>query len=109
MADFGTAKQTWSSILRDKVNYRGNKTFSRVQPNASALKLLSANPQRIQAMIQNIGSGHDAYLGNDDTVSSTTGILLTTGAAIFVDNFSIDAWWAIGSGGAADLRIIEIS
>ncbi len=107
--DYGTARQQWKSILGGGVNYRGNKVITRVQPNASALQLLAANPQRIQCMIQNISGAHDCYLGNDNTVSSTTGILLANGAAIFIDNFSIDAWWAIGSGGAADLRIIEIS
>lgn len=55
--------------------------------------------------IQNLGPA-DVYIGNDNTVSSTTGIKLAVGAtysrALWVNWVDV---WAVTAAGTADLRI----
>ena len=83
------------------------KTFSAVTATTTAAAALVANTSRITAMIQNI-SATDCYLGKDNTLTTSNGILLAAGAAL-VDDDSTDAWWSRTASGTASLRIVEVA
>lgn len=87
---------------------RGSKTLSNATPTDSAAsQVIAANANRLSVIIYN-ASGGTVYLGEDNTVSATTGIPLVDGTAI-TDQSSTDAWYArCASGVAGDLRIIEV-
>jgi hypothetical protein len=84
---------------------KGTKTVTAIAPTGAADPVLAANTSRISALIQNVGSVN-VYLGKDNTVTSSTGILLIAGASM-EDTESTDAWWAIVASGTGDLRVIE--
>lgn len=98
--------QYWSQVAAGSVNYRGEKTITTAAPDTTPAQVLPVNIQRIAVTIQNVGSV-DVYLGTDDTVSSSNGLLLKAGSYIS-DDSSIDAWWAVAASGTADLRIVEV-
>ena len=87
--------------------WKGTKTFTDPAPTNTAAVALAANSSRITAVIQNVGTV-DVYIGKDNTVTTTNGLLLAAGASL-TDDSSTDAWWGITASGTADLRILEVA
>lgn len=101
-----TVEQIWGQVAAGQVNYRGVKTVSAVTANGTAALVKAENLKRLCIMIYNAGAA-DAYLGPDDTVTTSSGMLLKSGS-ILTDVSSADAWWVITAGSTADIRIIEV-
>lgn len=89
------------------VGAAGTKTFAAAPCNTSADELVAANATRLSVTIQNVGTV-PAYLGKDNTVTTSTGLYLAAGASLD-DTASRDAWWGITASGTADLRVCEVS
>lgn len=91
---------------------RGSKSApTTVTVGAAAVQVLAANANRKSALFVQLGTG-TVYLGRDTTVTTANGIPLqpasgTTPGGSLADTTSTDAWWAIGSAGGQDLRVLE--
>ena len=71
---------------------------------------IAATPlaSRLRIEVQNLGS-QDAYIGEDNTVLTTTGILLPKGSS-YESSFGATAnMWVITASGTADLRVAEFA
>jgi len=88
-------------------NYGTTKQFSTAQPTTTAAQLLPTNDKRVSVLIWNNGTA-TVYLGNDATVTPTTGFPLGAGLGL-EDNQSSDPWWAVTSSGTGDLRIVKVT
>lgn len=100
-------KQYKSQVNNGSVALKGVKTITKVSPTVgAALSLCAANVNRTCVILQNV-SANDCYIGPDNTVTTATGFYLKAGTS-FIDIYSADAWWGIGSGGTADIRIVVI-
>lgn len=86
---------------------RGSKTVGAVSVSDSATEVVAANADRKLVIIQNLGAA-TVYLGEDSSVTTTSGIELVTGA-VLTDEHSADAWYGITESGSADLRVVEVS
>lgn len=74
----------------------------------SVVKILEKNPNRVSALVRHTSTG-SLYLGFDQSVSSTNGLLLNQ-----YDSYEINQLnnytgeiWAIASASSQDVRIIE--
>lgn len=85
----------------------GTKTFTDPAPTTIAASIVAASATRFSVTIQNAGAV-DCYLGKDNTVTASTGLLLAAGATL-TDDSTVDAWWAITAAGTADLRILVVA
>lgn len=96
-----------SGSATENLGFTGSKTFSDPAPTSTAASVLAANTSRKSCIIQNVGTV-DVYLGKDNTVTTTNGLLLAAGQWI-TDETSTDAWWGITASGTADLRVCEVA
>ena len=83
--------------------------FTTVTVGASATLIVAANPQRISIIIVNTGTP-TVYIGQDNTVLSSTGIPLKTDMNLTEDSggqkvYCGDIWGICGS--SSDVRVWE--
>lgn len=71
---------------------------------------IAASPlsARLRMVIQNLGN-QDIYLGEDNTVTTSTGIKLPKGSSMDMKFGETANVWAITASGTADLRVAEFS
>jgi hypothetical protein len=63
---------------------------------------------RDKILIQNLGS-QDVYVGEDNTVTTSTGFLLPKGASYVEEIGETPNIWVITNSGSADLRVVELA
>lgn len=78
-----------------------------VTVTTSATLLAAGNTGRRQCMLQNVGT-QDVWLGSDNTVTVSTGVLLAAGGGILTDTMSPDAWYGIVASGTSDVRVLRL-
>jgi len=69
---------------------------------------IAATPlaNRVKMIIQNVGN-QDVFLGEDNTVTTSTGMSLSKGSSIEMEYGATANIWAITASGTADLRVAE--
>lgn len=88
--------------------------YGNVAVAGTAIKLLSANPNRQEMRLINYSTAPDAFWGTDANVTTTTGFPIFSGseqdASRGMGSMYLGDVWAISSGspGSADIRILEI-
>ncbi len=87
---------------------RGIKVSTKVDISFDEAKeVCGENRARLALIISNAGP-NTVYLGADNQVTESDGLPLASGATL-VDEWSLDAWYAIASPGeSASLRVVEI-
>lgn len=84
----------------------GHRASSTMTVTTSKRALLVENPRRVTAFIQNQGSVM-VYLGKS-SVAVRDGFVLGPGSS-FVDDVSIDEWWAVAASDSATVHCIEVT
>lgn len=88
--------------------------YGNVAVGNTAIKLISANPNRQEFRLINYGISPDAFWGTDSNVTTTTGFPIFSGSeqdsSRGMGSMYLGDVWAISSGspGSADIRVLEI-
>lgn len=82
-------------------------TFSKIDVTTVATKILAINGNRKSALVVNRGTA-DIYLGADNTVTSTTGVLFRPQEQLTFTG-DADEVWAIASSGTQPVHIVEVA
>lgn len=82
-----------------------NVTATNETVGTSAASLVSARVARTQLVIYNNGSVA-IYIGGDDNVDTDSGLVINTGSALSLDQFS-GAIYAISGTASQDVRVLE--
>ena len=77
-----------------------------VSVTTSATQLLSSPPAQLRGIFIHPTNG-TIYIGGS-TVTTTTGIPLTSGSTLYVENPQGTTWYAIGSG-TVDVRVLPVT
>lgn len=81
---------------------KGVPTRSRNNTISAAVSVLAANPDRLSAIFQNVGTT-DVWIAPVNTVSASIGFKLEPGRSL-VDNVTTSQWWAF----CASTGLLEI-
>lgn len=74
--------------------------------STTAEVVIASNASRIYAEVKNSDSTISMYIGDDNTVSSTTGHLLAAGATFGFENYT-GAVWAVAASGTPTITFVE--
>ena len=88
-------------------NAKGDVTYGTVGVTSGTVQIIAANPRRISLTVQNIGTAN-VFLGTDNTVTTSKGLLLP-GTASLNDTDSISAWWGVVASGTVVVTYMEVS
>ncbi len=86
----------------------GKGSYTNFTVGTSAVKILDKNPSRVSALIRQISSSN-LYIGFDQGVSSTTGMLLNQNDSYEINqlNHFTGEIWAVANTSGQDVRVVE--
>ena len=107
--------KTLDALLEQEYNvstHPGNQSGVKVV-GTSVSQLVSANPNRVSLTVMNIGSV-SVWLDIENTVSSTTGLLLSPNGGVMSLNWRDDMsmipreWFVIAAGIGTNVKVFEV-
>lgn len=82
-------------------------SYGTVSVGAAAVLVVAARFSRNGLVVQNVHATQTLYLGNDSSVTTSTGIQVPAGASADFPDYA-GAVWGIASGAATDTRFFEV-